>query len=799
MTTTPSAPSARAARRPGQLWQVPVFLLGVSALAAAAAGSPLGGDAAKRTLERHLAAARHHVARGDGEAAEADARQAVALAAAAPELAGEARYLLGTALLVRADHAAAGDAAALYREARTELEEADRLGVPEDDRGRLSYRLGKAGFHAGDDPARVAERLAEAARTDQADDPADAYGMLTQAYLRQSPPNLPAALDANDKLRQVPLQDERVLAPARLLAGELLTKLNKPDEAAKVLALVHDTAPPDVLNRARLLRARLHQDEGKWAEAAALWQAALADPRYHVPDRAAALYQLGVCCRRTDQPEDAARAWEECRRTAAGPEGAAAALALAELRADDHPEQAAELLAAVAAAPPAPPDGAGPSADPARARELFEKVGRALGKAGRFDEALAAAGPYARLAEPGRAEALRAALAADWARRRREKARELAAANKPADEEEKAARELFGRAAADYQKVAEAASEPAGRAEPLWQAALCLREAKDLPQAAAALDRFLKLEQGLPAERQSAARQSEAWYLLGETRREAGDRAKAEEAYAACISVSVAGSSPFPYRARFELAKYQIADGNLDKAVETLEQNLGLLRYDPDAKAQDDSLFTLGHVLYQRGDFRGAQRRLEEALGALRRGAEGQEFVPSGPDVTRAWYELAESYRQVANQAMREWQQNESRTAGGEGHLKEEYRRWTQKAAEEYEALARFLDKPASAGHLSEEERLGVPFLAADCRFNLGEYDLALEAYEKLAARHPGQTRAGLNALGGTVRCHVSLNQPEKAHRRLGEIRAALAGVTDEELRKEWEGWLTVASKPTEP
>jgi hypothetical protein len=794
-TTTPTASHDRAGRRPRQLWQVPVFLLGVGALAAVTAGAPLRGDATRRQLERHLASARHHVTRGDGEAAAADARQAVALAAAVPEKAGEAHFLLGTALLVLGDHAS-GDADATYHDARAELEEAERLGVPEGDRGRLAYRLAKAGFHTGDDPKRVADRLAEAAHAEQADDPAEAYGMLTQAYLRMNPPDLQAALEANDKLRQVPLQDEKVLAPARLLAGELLTKLGKPDEAAKVLELVRDTAPPDVLNRARLLRARVRQDEGKWAEAAGLWQAALTDPRYRVPDRPAVLYHLGVCFRRTDQAGEAARAWEECRRTAAGPEGAAAALALAELRAEAGPEQALELLAAVAAAPPAPAGTAGPAADPDKARELFEKVGQALRRAGRFEEALKLAGHYGPLAEAGRAEGLRAEAAADWARRRREKAQELARAGKPADDEERGARELFAQAAAAHGRVAEAAAEPAGRAEPLWLAARCFREAKDLPQAAAALDRYLKLEQELGPGQQHPERQSEAWYLLGETHREANNRAAAEAAYNACISVRAA--APFPYRARYQLAQYQAGDGKLDKAVEILEQNLNLLRFDTDAEAQERSLFTLGNLLFQRKDHRGAQRRLEEALGTLRRRAEGQPFVPASPDVTRAWYELAESYRQVANQAMQEHLVGEYRTAEAAGHLKEEYRRWLQKAAEEYEELAAFLDKPESAGHLPEEDRLQVPFLAADCRFNLGEYDRALEIYDKLAPRYPNQP-AGLNALGGAARCHFALGQPEKARRRLDDIRTALAAVPDEEVRKEWEKWLTTASKPTGP
>ena len=41
-----------------------------------------------------------------------------------------------------------------------------------------------------------------------------------------------------------------------------------------------------------------------------------------------------------------------------------------------------------------------------------------------------------------------------------------------------------------------------------------------------------------------------------------------------------------------------------------------------------------------------------------------------------------------------------------------------------------------------------MPFLAADCRFNLGRYDEALQLYDCLAKRFVGRTE-GLNALGG--------------------------------------------------
>src|SRR5207244_3118843 len=70
----------------------------------------------------------------------------------------------------------------------------DRL--PEADRSKLAYRLAKAAALAGDDPGQVLDRLKRAVEAGSADDPAEAFGLLAQTYLRLNPPDLQAAYDA---------------------------------------------------------------------------------------------------------------------------------------------------------------------------------------------------------------------------------------------------------------------------------------------------------------------------------------------------------------------------------------------------------------------------------------------------------------------------------------------------------------------------------------------------------------------------------------------------------------------------
>jgi tetratricopeptide (TPR) repeat protein len=772
MGADPSTPvsSPTAGTRPRPLWQVPVFLAGFSALVAALA-TRAPADPGQHQVGRHLARASQLLAHGEAEAAAKEAQEALEIIGPEPNpRAGEAHFLLGSARMRLADRTPGDDGRPHWVAARQALEEAQRRGGLTEEQDRLlRYRLAKVAFHTGDDPRQVADRLAASA--DGAEDRTEAYDLLCEAYLRLDPPELQKALDANTKLREQALLQNDMLARVKLRSGELKLKLGRAEEARKDLELIGPAAPPPVLGRARLLRARSYQDEGKWAEAAALWQAALADPREPVPDRATALYLLGVCQRHLDQPDQALRAWDECVKAAAdGPEGVAAAVQLAELRLERKEyAPALDLLAAAAGRVKDPAKWDNPHLDRDRAVAAFDKAEQAFRDAGQFELALRLADHLERLTPPGRAAAVRAEAATAWARKRKG----AAGAAAPPPEEEQAARDLFRRAAAAYAESAAAAAEEA-RADLLWRAAGRYVEGQDLTQAAPALERFLKAER-------RADRLGEGWYLLGEVRRQAKDPEGAEAAYLTCIGYP----TPFAYRARYQVALLRSQDGRLDKAVEILEQNLSFLRFDPDAEAREQSLFALGNFAYQRHDYKAVALRLEEALGQF----------PANPEATRARYQLADSYRQLAAQAKRDELIGESSNPQYLEHLSKEHKRWLQKAADEYQELAAFLEKPESAGHLTPEERNEVPFTAAECRYNLGQYAEALALYERLAEANAKTKKTLLLALGGALRCHVALRQDDKVRQRLDEIRAALGGM-DESVRREWEEWLSLAMRP---
>jgi tetratricopeptide (TPR) repeat protein len=764
-----------------QLWQVPTFLLGVAVLAGAWA---MHHCCSKHSCAqaRELSAARQMLSRPDGAIETVVPLLTTVLEQVKqdPSLAGEVQLLLGTAKLRLGDKAQPAQAPGLYQSARQDLQEAQRLGVPSPDEGPLLYRLAKADFVTGADPDKMAQRLASTVDLAEPWEKADAYNLLTEAYLRQNPPDYKAALAANEKLRStIAMVPDEVLGPAKVRGAELLLKLHRFEEARKALTNPSVPIPPPLQARARLLLAQSHHEEGHWQDAAALWKVALEkDVPEGTPERGAILYQMGLCYRKLEQPQPAITAWESCCQAAPSAEGPAAALGLAELYLQDNQlDQANGRLRFAVRDVKGPEDWKDPRIDVIKTRELFERTCQAFREASRYDLAEDLVGHYERIAEKGRPALLRAEVLADWGRARRKAAGQLKDAEAQQREEEQA-RDLFCRAGAAFDKAAGNAALPADQANLLWQAIGCYREAPDHVQVIALIDRFLPIND-------RDERNGEGWYLVGEAQRQGNHVPEAEKAYNQCIQYS----TPFAYRARYQLALFALQRGQLDKAESILEQNLSYLRVDPapDAEAREKSLFALGNLYFKKRNYRQAERRLVEALAQF----------PLNPDVPLARFQLAESYRQMAIQMNQESLMNKYKNPATEAHTRNEYRSNLEKAAQEFLELAYALDKVPTVECLTQEERILVPFHAAECRFNLGKYDEALQLYEVLAERYPRKLE-GLRALAGTVRCLSAMQQDDQLRKRLEDIRQVVAGL-EGPLREEWDNWLRVAERPTQP
>jgi tetratricopeptide (TPR) repeat protein len=150
-----------------------------------------------------------------------------------------------------------------------------------------------------------------------------------------------------------------------------------------------------------------------------------------------------------------------------------------------------------------------------------------------------------------------------------------------------------------------------------------------------------------------------------------------------------------------------------------------------------------------------------------------------------ALYREADAYAETASRLYRQLQSEpQNLTLEERAELQRKQREALLQAAERYERLAR----------LARKQRATRPsFLAAKCRFNLGQYDKALAIYERLIEQHEGKEE-GLDALGGAVSCHAAMGQVSKVRQRLLQIEKALPGVP-KEVREPWQAWVKEAAK----
>jgi tetratricopeptide (TPR) repeat protein len=722
--------------------------------------------------ERDLAAARAALqdTHGRPELAVSLADKALAFAGDSPPHQAEAHFLLGLATARLAGHRPAEQAPELLKAALAHLAQAEALGVAEEDQPSLWYGLGRLTYLTGGDMARAVEYLGRGL-PQGADNPAEGYGLLAQAYLRLPAPNLEAALQANQ--RQLDYgRGDRALASARLIRGEILFRLEKFADAVKVLERVSPTAPPEVRQRADFLLAQSAEKAGLWGKAGPLWEKLLQAPGQVPGGKARVLYNLGVCRLPTDA--GAARtAWQQAAAEG-GEEGQAAALRLAELDlalpapdvagAEVQLRRAVEKLAG-------PADYQNRLVDLEKARDLFEAALRAALDAQDFERAQRLADLYGKVAAPGTAEERGAAAAEALARQTAEKARHA----RPGAE----AAALREQARAQWRAAAHAAERAArargdDQADGLWRAAQGYRNGGANEEAVAVLERLVQMT--LPA-----GRQAEAWFTLAEALRELGRTDEAHKAYLECTNYS---ASAFSYRARYQLALQSLEQGRKEEAEAVLVQNLQIINPQVDKAAYQLSLYKLAGLLFQEHKYDDAWLRLNQAA---------DEF-PDHPDALAVRDQLGECCRELARQEEKRLarlldpaSRGVADRADKQAHYERKRREWLDQAAGVYQKLKEDLQQATLSRVLSDEEfRLlrRAAFSLAEVELERNQFSESLRLYLDLVREYRSQFESVV-ALTGVNKCwNQMLNSaPDQARELRDRVKAAVKQVSDDVKR----------------
>jgi tetratricopeptide (TPR) repeat protein len=796
MATDPARSNPSPARH---LWQVPAFLLGVAAVVAVlyvvrpptSADGPAGAEhqlrEGRKALEQLPPDLNTALQRADAVLAAADRY---------PQLAGEAHFLAGTAHLRLADEPGA-DVARERQQAKHHLEQAVSHGVGESDRPKLDYRLAKVSLLLGGDPGKAIALLAKSA---EADDPMEGYGLLAAAYTRLTPPDLNKASEAARQQleRALRTNDLRSQAVARYHLGKLDLQLKKDKDARAMLTKVGlPEAPPEQYYDARKLLAESYEETQEWDAAARNWDKARENPKLAPPERARMLYHLGRCYAQ-QQRKEAVAVYEEAVALG-GPEGQAAGIRLAELSMESDPAAAATALATALQSVHAPDDYRNPLVPVEEVRTIIERLSQLARDKADGDLARKAVEAYAVVALPGRDDELAGQVF-------EAQGKALAEQVKSDPSKEESAREANRQAAAAYERAAGKAPAGPEQAARLWQAAQLSLRAGQTPRALELLTRVAQQDGALAPEKMA-----EAWLLIGTTHHTSQQFAEARAAYQKCLALP----GPFALKAQLGLARIDLAEKHFDEAERSLQDVLKKLREapQPDADLQEQTLFALAETAYQRqGTIKEDLREYGTAEQRLR-GA-----IEQYPDS-----EWAISHRVMLglcywNDARLKSRPLEDSQEAGRSLLNEDEKKTYQRqrnelirmSAEQYDkAEELLLARQRANGRLTPDEAKllkQASYWGSDCYFWLQQYDEAVRRYQLLAARYPHLPEE-LIALSQLWQCYASLRQTEKAAEVTVRMKDALPNIPDSAFdgrlyyhrRDYWTNWLQEVTKPAIP
>jgi TolA-binding protein len=800
----------RRRRALGQLWQVPTFLFGLFAFILVAASSPFRGDWLDGAFTRDLQALRaelHEGAASESTLARAD--RLVAQLAKHPRKAAEVHFLAGSAYFhhaeayeANADGAADANVAASRGKAREHLEEALALNVPAADVPELHYRLGMTLYQDKDDLGRAIAFLSQA--VDAGAGPrAETYRLLVDASLALPTPDVDGALAFSKKLLEVSADPDAV-GETRLLRGTLLVRKQQRVEAIKELDRIGNNVSPALRVKARLMQADICKDEGLWHRGAAVWKELSADATLVPGGKGRVLYELGHCYASVEpsKQRDAAQVWSEALALG-GPEAQAARLRLGDIKLYGGKEQSVEALQLWQAAlsdVAAPKDYRNQYLPLSKARAMLDQACAFFLDRGDYNGMETAAALFQKLSAPGVADQRLAEAAEAQAQRLQKSA---GSRSEPTIKQQ--IKVYFERAGAAYRAAGDGYAG-AKKIEPYWRSALCFLAAGANKQAAEVLESYVAIETDEP-------RLAQAFYSLAEAATAQGQRERARQAYYKCMEFP---STPYAYRARYQLAVEQMEQKNFTHAKEILKQNLTAASPAMDRDAHEKSLYKMAWLLVQLHVHDEAAWYLKEAT----------RQYPNHPAAFHARDLLAESYRKLAEHAkekLGEIKPGNLETLSPERRLALEevrthhartHRLWLDLALETYQASAAELEQRSRKGPLAAPELVILRralFGIADVRFERNEFHEALRLYQELQQRYPKQVE-GLIACERIWRCVGVIASPPDQARFVREaakaaVQAALADLkamnpASEQFHgpgvwahQEWQQWLAWVSE----
>jgi tetratricopeptide (TPR) repeat protein len=795
--------SASLRNSPGQLWQFPLFFLGVASIVAVWYLRPLWRLSPADRYLRDLAPLRQAIDKTPPDPGQVQGLLRKVQSSEPPgELLAQTQYLVGSAYMVLAEGAATTeDATQYWGLARKYLEAAQLAGIPEADQIRHSFRLAKTWAMNEVEPAKVIEALLKISPV--SDDVPESNRVLAEMYLKLKPPEHKKARDSLKEYlsRVLPARTEtqnKILNQARLQQGELCIELNDLDEARRVLDRIGADAPIAILVAAKILLAKSYQKDLEWGQAIRVWEQAKALKDLTPVQKSTILFQLADCYLHGNRRTEALAALDELRKSG-GNEALASALKLAELQLNDSAQRLQAVLTLESALPKLanPEQFQNPLLDLTEARGIYEDAAESYREAGEYALSIRVARAYARIADKGRDRELAAEALEAWGLSLLNPATGDGPAGARAVEEGiKKVRE----AAEEWRALSALKTAPTEKGDLLRRAADLYLKVGNLTDAIKMLDEFTIHVNNYPEERMA-----EFWLQKGELYLKADNK---DQARASFLNGVKAGGdknpSPKALRCQVRLAEMAIQSKDAKK-VASAKDDLEKILSKPDLAANDKDLHELALTLFadalvQREEYGLAEARYSEVLSNHSNGAKANY----------AQFQLAYCYyREATQESARCREANKIRNDPATSNFRKQeaetkfeqcnarYLQFLKKAFDAFKNSETALQQAGQK--LTQEDAIllrRASLIAADCAYYLGNYEESMERYDKLTRRYSG-TVVALEAFKQMYECKKFLKDFRKANELFLQMRlsfekmheSAFDGSSLEHTRAYWLKW----------
>lgn len=686
-----------------------------------------------------------------------------------------ASFVLGAAMVTEARRATPAAKKNMFLLAARYLQDALAHGLPEDRGGEAQWLLGRSLYEAGKLAAsQSALTEAVAAQPLRA---AEIRQLLAEAYLRDHPPKLAEALEQNKLCLADEGRDVANRIAALLQKAEILVTMDKPAECLETLAAIPAEASRvpafnvlrgwALLQEAKSLKrngasAAVQRQIGEKLQGAlsALKGAQENDPAYSSTAARQAAYLAGLSLL---EAGDATAALDEFKQLRKADPGTSESLAAAFqegviLQTLKRDAEAADAYCRALDAVADPDEFRNPwvTLEQLRERtlEVYKRHLESRGYAAGFELAKRAGVVLA----ADRALEMQGEICRDWGL-------DLAAQAEKAETAKAVAlaregRRQLRRASRFWRQLAQRRAATQFYPEDVWESARCAMEGRDYRLAAEMLDEYIKAD--------PRGRQPKALADLGESLLCIGRIDEAIEAFRDCLDrYSRDAAAP---RARLLASQAYLEKGDVAGAQRLLEENLSGEILTPASREYRESLFALGRLLHQ-------TRRFEEATAPL------EEAVNRYPDLRQtieARYLIADCNRQKGlgeREKLRHDVVEQSRGVRVR-RIQEAFTASLQWHRQAQQALL----KRQETSPLDPLEGL---MLRNSCYFigsllaDLGQYDAAVEAYEKAVSRYPAAPET-LEVQVQLARAFRAMNRPADAQDAIDRARYLLARMKPE-------------------